>query len=259
MKRITSFFLTAVIACSFILTSCGKKEETSKTDTGTTKTAAVDPATAGNISGKIMFDGKAPNATAIKMNADPVCAQQHNTPIKSENVVVNANGTLKNVFIYVKKGLESVEFDTPADAVVIDQQGCTYHPHVFGMMINQPLKVKNSDPTLHNIHAMPTINQQFNIGQPVKGMETEKTFDKEEIMVHFKCDVHPWMSAYVGVLPHPKYSVSDDNGAFSIKELPPGTYTIEAWHEQYGPQTQEVTIGAKESKEITFTFKAPAM
>ena len=259
MRQLQMLLVAAAVVASTILVGCGKKEEKSNTGTTEMKAPAVDPATAATITGTVVFDGKAPERTPIKMNADAICAQQHSTPVLMENVVVNANNTLKNVFVYVKKGLEGKKFDPPADAVTINQEGCTYHPHVFGMMVNQPLKILNSDATLHNIHALPTINTQFNIGQPVKGMSTEKTFDKPEVMVHFKCDVHPWMTAYVGVLEHPFYAVTGDDGAFALKDLPPGTYTIEAWQEQYGSQTQEVTIAAKESKAITFTFKAPAM
>jgi plastocyanin len=111
------------------------------------------------VSGKVIFDGKAPAGTAIQMNSDPVCLQQHSTPVTMENVVVNANGTLKNVFIYVKKGLEGKTFPTPTDPVVVKQEGCTYHPHVLGMMVNQPVKFVNGDATLHNVHAVTTVNQ----------------------------------------------------------------------------------------------------
>ena len=259
MKSIHTFLFIVMLAFTIGAIGCGKKEEAKETSATTAQSSAVDPATAATVTGKISFEGKAPERTPVKMNADAVCAQQHTTPVMAENVIVNANNTLKNVFIYVKKGLEGKKFDVPVEAVSITQEGCMYRPHVFGMMATQPLKIINADPTLHNIHAMPTINSQFNIGQPVKGMETEKTFDKPEVMVHFKCDVHPWMSAYVGVLEHPYYSVSGDDGTFSLKNLPPGTYTIEAWHEQLGTQTQEVTVAAKESKELTFTFKSAAM
>ena len=138
----------------------------------------------------------------------------------------------------------------------LDQKGCHYVPHVFGMMAKQKLLIKNTDDTLHNIHAMPTANKEFNIGQPNQGMETTRTFAQPEVMVHFKCDVHPWMSAYVGVLSHPFFGVTGEDGTFSIKGLPAGEYTLEAWHEKYGPQTQTVKVAAGESKTVDFKFKA---
>jgi hypothetical protein len=135
---------------------------------------------------------------------------------------------------------------------------CRYTPHVFGVRVGQPLDITNSDPTLHNIHATPKNNAEFNQGQPIQGMKTTKTFTTPEVMVPFKCDVHGWMNAYVGVLDHPYFATTGTDGKFSLKSLPPGTYTIEAWHERLGAQTQSVTIGAKETKEVNFTFKPAA-
>jgi hypothetical protein len=131
-------------------------------------------------------------------------------------------------------------------------------PHVFGIQVGQPLEVLNSDPTLHNIHAVPRDNREFNRGQAITGQRDRFTFTTKEVMVPFKCDVHGWMNAYVGVLDHPYFAVSGADGTFSIKSLPPGTYTIEAWHEKLGTMTQTVTIGAKETKDLGFTFKVPA-
>jgi len=159
------------------------------------------------------------------------------------------------VFVYVKDGLGNYVFDTPTETAKIDQKECRYHPHVFGMRVGQPLEIMNSDPTLHNIHALPKGNSEFNTGQPIQGMKTTHTFDKPEIMVPFKCDVHGWMNAYVGVLPHPYFAVTDKDGKFELKTLPPGTYTLEAWHEKLGTQTANVTLGPKESKDVTFSFK----
>jgi hypothetical protein len=142
--------------------------------------------------------------------------------------------------------------------VKIDQMSCRYHPHVFGIRVGQPLEIVNSDPTLHNIHALPKGNQEFNTGQPIQGMVTKHTFTAKEVMVPFKCDVHGWMNAYVGVLDHPYFATTDKDGKFELKSLPPGTYTIEAWHEKLGTATQSVTLGPKDSKEVNFTFKVPA-
>jgi plastocyanin len=173
--------------------------------------------------------------------------------------VVGSDGkTLGNVFVYVKDGLGNYVFDTPTEPAKIDQKECRYHPHVFGMRVGQPLEIQNSDPTLHNIHALPKNNTEFNTGQPIKDMKTTHTFTAKEIMVPFKCDVHGWMNAYVGVMDHPYYAVTGEDGKFELKSLPPGTYTIEAWHEKLGPMSESVTLAAKDSKEVNFTFKAPA-
>ncbi len=213
-----------------------------------------------SISGKAILDGTPPKPKKIKNleGTDPKCAEMHaDNPLMSEEVVASADGALKNVFVYVKSGLGDKTFDVPKDPVTITQTGCHYVPHVFGMMAKQPLKIVNDDDTLHNIHAMPNNpdNKEFNKGQPNKGMVSTVTFAVPEVMVHFKCDVHPWMSAYVGVLNNPFYSVSSDDGTFSLKGLPAGEYTIAAWHEKYGEQVQKVKIGDGETKTVEFKFK----
>jgi plastocyanin len=183
--------------------------------------------------------------------------KENTTPQFQETYMVGSDGkSLANVFVYVKDGLGNYMFDTPTEPAQIDQQACRYHPHVFGMMVGQTLEILNSDPTLHNIHALPKGNQEFNTGQPIQGMKTTHVFTKPEVMVPFKCDVHGWMNAYVGVLPHPFFAVSAADGTYTIKGLPPGTYTIEAWHEKLGTKTQSVTIGASESKTADFSFAA---
>ena len=188
------------------------------------------------------------------MSADPVCAGLHSEPVYQETVVANSNGTLKNVFVYVKEGLEGKTFPVPTEPAVIDQKGCHYDPHVFGIQVGQPLQIVNSDSTLHNIHSLAEKNKQFNLGMPIQGMKLKKTFENPEVMAKFKCDVHPWMNAYAGVLTHPYFSVSGDDGTFEIKNLPAGEYTIEAWHEKYGTQTQKVTVTGEEPVQVEFTF-----
>jgi plastocyanin len=219
----------------------------------------VDTATAGNITGTIMVEGALPKNEAIRMNADPVCLKAAPGPQTQETFVVGSDGkTLANVFVYVKDGLGNFVYDTPTSPASIDQKQCRYTPHVFGMRVGQPLEIINSDPTLHNIHATPKANSEFNTGQPIQNMKTTHTFDQPEVMVPFKCDVHGWMNAFVGVLPHPYFATTSDDGKFNLNTVPPGTYTVEAWHERLGPMTQSVTIGPSETKDITFTFKAPA-
>jgi plastocyanin len=219
----------------------------------------VDPATTGTVTGTVTLDGTAPKNEAIKMNADPVCLREAKGTQTQETYMVGADGkALANVFVYVKDGLGNYVFDAPTDSAKIDQKECRYHPHVFGMRVGQPLEIVNSDPTLHNIHAMPKANQEFNNGQPIQGMKMTHTFTAKEVMVPFKCDVHGWMNAYVGVLDHPYYAVTKEDGKFELKDLPAGTYTIEAWHEKLGTQTSSVTIAAKETKDVPFTFKPAA-
>jgi plastocyanin len=217
----------------------------------------VDPATAGDVKGVVSLDGSAPANAAIKMNADPVCVKANATPQAQETYMAEG-GKLANVFVYVKDGLGNYMYDPPTEMAKIDQKNCRYHPHVFGVRVGQSIEILNSDPTLHNIHAVPTANTEFNNGQPIQGMKMNHTFTAKEVMVPFKCDVHGWMNAYVGVLDHPYFTTTGPDGSFALKGLPPGTYTIEAWHEKLGPMTQSVTLAAKDMKEVNFTFKAPA-
>ncbi len=248
------------LAISSLVAGCGGSttEKSAPAATAQPAAALVDPATAGGITGKVVLEGTAPRNALIKMDADPACAGAAKGPQTQETFMVGEGGAFQNVFVYVKDGLGSRRFPVPASAVTIDQQGCRYRPHVLGVQVGQALEMVNSDPTVHNVHAMAAANQEFNIGQPVQGMKTSRTFASREVMVLLKCDVHPWMNAYVGVLDHPYFAVTGADGRFDLMTLPPGTYTIEAWHEKLGTMTQSVTIGEKETKDVTFTFKAPA-
>ncbi len=218
--------------------------------------ATVDPATAGVIEGRIALDGEAPPADAIQMAADPNCASMHSGSVMTEFVLTDMEGGLQNVFVYLKGGLEGMQFPTPQEPVTLNQEGCVYVPHVFGIQVGQPLDILNSDATLHNIHATPTENREFNIGQPVKGMSTTRTFDRAEIMVPFKCDVHRWMNSYVGVLDHPYFAVSGADGSFRIGNIPPGDYTVGIWHERLGEQEMMVTVGESATVEASFSYSA---
>lgn len=212
-------------------------------------------AIAGDVAGKVSFDGAAPKAARLNMNADPVCAKGHKAPVFSEEVVVNKNGTLKNVLVYVKEGLGGKKFDAPSSKVVFDQVGCQYTPHVLGIQTGQELMVKNSDPTLHNVHSLSKENPQFNVAQPKKGMTLTKKFDKTESF-KVKCEVHTWMNAWITVFNHPFYAVTSDDGSFSLKKLPAGDYTIEAWHEKYGAQTMKVKVAASGEAKADFKYAA---
>ncbi|MBZ5560626.1 MAG: carboxypeptidase regulatory-like domain-containing protein [Acidobacteriia bacterium] len=256
--------LGMALAASVVACGGGSQEAAKPAESAAAAPAAgggqkVDPATAGSVKGTVTVDGAVPKNDAIKMNADPVCVKANTSPQFQETYMVGADGkSLGNVFVYVKDGLGNYSYDPPTGEATIDQKDCRYHPHVFGMRVGQTLTIVNSDPTLHNIHAMPKGNAEFNNGQPIQGMKMTHTFSAKEVMVPFKCDVHGWMNAYVGVLDHPYFAISDKDGKFDISNLPPGTYTLEAWHEKLGTTTQSVTIGPKESKDVTFTFKAPA-
>ena len=218
------------------------------------KVAEAAPAGGAALSGSISITGNVPAPTKIKMAADPACAQAHPDAVMSREIVANA-GKLQNVLVYVKEGLTG-SFPAPAEAVVINQTGCMYEPHVFGLQTGQKLEILNNDSTLHNINCQAKANKKFNIAQPTKGMKSTKTFDQPEVGVPFKCNVHPWMAAYAGVFNHPFFAVSGADGSFSIKGLPAGTYTVEAWQEKLGVQTQTVTIADGESKQISFSFEA---
>jgi plastocyanin len=222
--------------------------------------AAVDPATAATVNGKITLEGAPPANQPIRMNADPVCLRENKGAQTQETFMVGDGGSLGNVFVYVQDGLGGRTFQAPTTPIVIDQKGCRYVPHVLGVMVGQPIEILNSDPTLHNIHATPKANQEFNTAQPIQGMKTMHTFTtrEPEVVVPFKCDVHGWMNAYAGVLDHPYFAVTGADGSFQIPNLPPGTYTIAAWHERLGTQTQSITVAEKESKDANFTFKAAA-
>lgn len=215
---------------------------------------AVDGAT---VSGKVKLVGKAPANPSIDMSEEAKCAAKYTTPPREAIVTTSATGALADVFVYVKSGLAAdAKFPVPSTPVVIDQNGCMYHPRVFGIMVGQTLQIKNSDPLLHNIKALGKKNRPFNISQPSAGMTTDKSFTASEVMLPFECNVHGWMHAFAGVLPHPFFATTGADGSFSIKGLPPGTYTIEAWHEKFGSQTATVTVTAGGTKTSDFTFTA---
>jgi plastocyanin len=259
---------TALMACgvssALLLASCGgpkPQSENTKPKEEPTKSAAgtppgIDEANAGTVSGKVSFNGPKPVMKAIDMSGTAACAKEHSTPQKSEEVIVNGNNTLKYVFVWVKSGVPERAWAAPSAPVVLDQVGCMYEPHVIGAMVNQDIKFGNSDSTNHNIHPLPRVNTEWNQSEPPKSSDLVKHFGKQEVMVPVKCNIHPWMRAYVGVVSHPFFAVTGDDGTFKIKGLPPGKYTMEAWHERYGRKEVEVTVGAKEDKTIDFNFSS---
>lgn len=210
---------------------------------------------AGDVVGKVAFEGTPPKPAILRMDADKVCKVAHKTPQRSEEVVVNPNSTLKNVLVYVKDGLGPRKFGPPATKVVLDQIGCIYVPHVVGIQTGQELEVLNSDPTLHNVHSLSKENPPFNVAQPKKGMKLTKKFEKPEVF-KVKCEVHPWMAAYIGVFSHPFFAVTGDGGTFTLTNLPAGEYTIEAWHEKYGTQAAKVKVDATGKATLDFQYAA---
>src|SRR6478736_7247109 len=214
---------------------------------------------ASTITGVVTFDGKAPALKPLTMDADPACAKKHTAPVPSEMLVLGNGNTMGNIMVYVSKGIPAGKtWPAPKTPVVLDQNGCQYKPHVMGIMVGQTYKILNSDGVLHNIHTLPKINKGFNRAMPPTLTEATTTFDKEEAIFNIKCDVHPWMSAYVGVFTNPFFSVTGADGKFTISGLDPGTYEITAWHERLGTQTATVTVAANETKSQDFKFALPA-
>jgi plastocyanin len=223
--------------------------------------AAVAVAAA-SVTGTVTFDGKPPALKPLAMEADPACAKKHSAPVPSEMLVLGSGNTMGNVIVFVSKGLPPGKtWPAPTTPVVLDQNGCQYKPHAQGIMVGQAYRILNSDGILHNVHALPNINTQFNQPMPPTMKEKTVTFPKPEPIFQIKCDVHPWMTAYIGVFTHPFFSATGTDGKFTISGLDAGTYEITAWHERLGPregQTASVTVGASDTKTQNFKFVMPA-
>jgi plastocyanin len=244
---------TIVLASALLVAACGQEAPAPAPENPNAR--PVDAATAGTISGQVTFNGTPPPAETIDMGTDQACVDASGETAMSDAVLIGENGRLQNVFVHIKDGLDSdYSFETPTEEVLLDQDGCKYTPRVLGVRVGQTLKVLNSDATMHNVHALPMENLEFNKSTPMQGTSTSTVFTVPEVMVRFMCNVHGWMNAYVGVTPHPYFAVTGPDGSFSLEGVPPGTYTIEAWHEKFGTQTATVTIGAQETGTTSFTF-----
>ena len=260
-----NWILFLAMAVVLALAGCGKQEEPPPAPTTATAPAPaptpIDPATVGEVTGKISLEGASPAPHVINMEQDPDCVQKHaGKPVYAEDDRVNDNGTLPNVFVYVKSGAEKYVFFAPEEPVILDQSGCMYVPHVLGIMAGQVLKITNSDTTTHNIHPMPKANREWNMSQLPGASPIQQKFVRPEVMMPVKCNQHAWMRAWVGVMSNPFFAVSGADGTYTLKGLPPGAYTIEAWSALGGtPQTQDltVTLGPKETKTANFKFHAP--
>jgi plastocyanin len=271
--------LCGALALSFgalALVACGGGEKPAEPAAGGGEAAApaapAAPAAAGptgtaTIAGTVTYEGEVPNLKPVSMGADPVCAAKHSGPVPSDVLELGPNKELGNVFVYVKSGLPDATWPAPSTAATIDQNGCMYHPHVIGVMVGQQLQFLNSDGLLHNVHALPTVNQEFNVAMPAERKTADHTFDQAEGIFRVKCDVHPWMNAYIAVMKHPFFAVTGADGKFSIPNLPAGTYTIEAWQEKLActgancaapPMEQTVTVADGGTGTVSFTLKRPS-
>jgi plastocyanin len=222
-------------------------------------TAPTAWAAGATVNGAVTYTGQVPNLKPIAMDADPVCAKKHEAPVANEALVLGSGNTMGNVIVWVSSGLPAGKtWPAPKEPVTLNQDGCMYKPHVMGLMVGQPYKILNSDGILHNVHALPKVNPAFNKAMPPAVKEAETTFEKEEAIFQIKCDVHPWMSAFVGVFANPFFAVTGPDGKFAITGLDPGTYELSAWHEKLGTQKASVTVAAGETKSAAFTFGPPA-
>jgi hypothetical protein len=215
--------------------------------------ATATPAPSGGaVSGKVTYEGTPAKQKVIDMSKEPSCAKDHVTPATTESVVTGPNNSLENVVVYISAGIP--DDGAPGQTVKLDQKGCQYVPHVLAFQVNQPLEIVNDDQTSHNIHPLPRVNREWNKSQPAGSPPISEKYDKPEFIL-VKCNIHPWMHATFAVMKNSHYAISH-NGSFSLPDLPAGKYTVTAWHESYGEQSQEVTIGSGEIKTVNFVFQA---
>jgi plastocyanin len=217
--------------------------------------AKPDAGSGASVVGKVKFQGTLPQPARVSMSADPSCAKLHPAPAVGQDFVAGSDNSLGNVIVFISDGLQNRTFDVPTEEVTFEQKGCIYEPHVVAVRANQKLKMVNSDNTTHNIHPIPANNREWNKAEPA-GMTMEESFPREEIAIPVKCNVHPWMKSYIAVFKHPYFAVTGKDGSFQLPNLPPGEYTVEAWHEKLGTMTQKITVAVGESKTVDFTFKA---
>jgi plastocyanin len=252
--------LLVLLALTLLLGfGCGGGTETEEPDTpaaeAPTAEAPAAPAGTARIAGHVVYEGEVPALEPIRMDAEPACAEKHSEPVQPEVLVLGDDGSsLGNVFVRVTSGLPEGTSPAPDEPVVIDQEGCQYIPHVVGVMAGQPLQFENSDGILHNVHALPEVNREFNMAMPAERTTAQQTFSRPEDMFRVKCDVHPWMNAWVAVMSHPYFDTTAPDGTFEITGLPAGTYELEAWHEKLGTRTATVTVEDGEAAAADFTF-----
>jgi hypothetical protein len=241
-----------LMIAALALGACSKPAPPVKKDVDYFK---VDPATAGVVTGKILLTGKAPASKTIEMGEDPQCSKLHSEPVIDAPVAVSKDGALKNVFVYVKGGLEGKKFAPAGNAAVMDQKGCWFEPRVLGIQTGQEFEVTNSDPVTHNIHPRAHVNREWNQSQAQGTAPLERKFGYPEIMIRVKCNIHSWMHAWIGVVDNPYFAVTGSDGTFELKNIPPGEYIIGTWQEALGEQEQHVTVAPSGRAQIAFTYK----
>ena len=248
---------TEIAIAAAFLAACSSAPPPAKKEAAAAPPAyfKVDPATAGAVTGKVVFKGKIPPHKKVDMEEDPKCAALHKSAVYDDSIAAARDGSLANVFIYVKSGLEGKKFEPPAEPAVMDQKGCWFGPRVLGIETDQKLDVTNSDPVTHNIHPRPHNNREWNQSQDPGSPPLVRHFMAPEIMVRVKCNIHSWMHAWIGVVDNPYFAVTGPDGKFSLSNLPPGNYTIEAWQEDLGTQDTQVTVAPQSKNEIAFTFQ----
>jgi plastocyanin len=242
---------TATGLALLLLLGCGGGEHGR---TGRTVTP-LDHSTTGTITGTVSLQGVPPPMAMLPIGSEPVCSAQHTGPVPAGDALVH-DGRVENAFVYIKEGLENRTFAIPDSVVTIDQRGCLYHPHVVGAQVGQAITFVNSDELLHNVHGSPHESPPWNFGMSVQGSRRTIRVDKPEVMIDLRCDVHPWMHAYLGVLDHPYFAVTGPEGRFIFTDVPPGDYVIAAWHERFGTREARLTLGPKETRDVSFTYSA---
>ena len=264
MKKQTKVWLILAIGLSLLAVASSCKKDGGDTNAPSDTAVEKYSCPKGTVTGVITFNGTPPAPKKIDASADPVCGQR-NPNLETEDTVVK-DGKLANVFVYIKDGtttggkkLGDFKWDPPATAVQLDQNGCHYRPHVLGIQTNQKLSITNSDPTQHNIHPTPANNPEWNQSQPNGAPPIEKTFARSEVVIPVKCNQHPWMKSYIGVIKTPFFAVSAEDGSFTLNKVPAGKYTIAAWREGGAKGTEKtisVTVAADGSVKADFTFDA---
>ena len=243
-----------------VAASCGGGEAPSTTPAPVDPLGApaagktVDRSTAGAVSGSVQYTGEPGRKVRIRMNADPNCAAKHTSRVYAQDLQISEDGALHNAFVWVKSGLDDYTFQPPAEPVSLDQRGCIYTPHVLGIQAGQVLEVMNNDDTTHNINPSPSNNRDWNVSQAPASVPIQKRFARSEVMIPVKCNVHPWMKSYIGVVAHPYFTVTGSDGGYSLEGLPPGEYTVEVWHERLGAQEQKITVATGQTSALDFSY-----